>query len=216
MKFTHPWLAGSVLSVLLSVAILGPNLQAQANNPAAAGAATQGSSATASPSSQSLGENYVIGRDDLLSINVWKETEISRVVEVRPDGKISLPLVGELQASGLQPIELQKQIAERLKSYLSNPEVTVIVQEVRSQKFNVMGQVARPGTYVLDKPMTVLDGLALAGGFRDFAKEKKIYVLRKQPNGTDVRLPFNYKKVVKGQNLAQNVALESGDTIVVP
>jgi len=216
MKFTHPWLAGSVLSVLLSVAILGPNLQAQANNPAAAGAATQGSSATASPSSQSLGENYVIGRADLLSINVWKETEISRVVEVRPDGKISLPLVGELQASGLQPIELQKQIAERLKSYLSNPEVTVIVQEVRSQKFNVMGQVARPGTYVLDKPMTVLDGLALAGGFRDFAKEKKIYVLRKQPNGTDVRLPFNYKKVVKGQNLAQNVALESGDTIVVP
>src|SRR5438270_5000977 len=216
MKFTHPWLAGSVLSVLLSVAILGPNLQAQANNPAAAGAATQGSTATASPSSQSLGENYVIGRDDLLSINVWKEAEISRVVEVRPDGKISLPLVGELQASGLQPIELQKQIAERLKSYLANPEVTVIVQEVRSQKFNVMGQVARPGTYVLDKPMTVLDGLALAGGFRDFAKEKKIYVLRKQPNGTDVRLPFNYKKVVKGQNLAQNVALESGDTIVVP
>ena len=216
MKFTHPWLAGSVLSVLLSVAILGPNLQAQANNPAAAGAATQGSSAMASPSSQSLGENYVIGRDDLLSINVWKETEISRVVEVRPDGKISLPLVGELQASGLQPIELQKQIAERLKSYLANPEVTVIVQEVRSQKFNVMGQVARHGTYVLDKPMTVLDGLALAGGFRDFAKEKKIYVLRKQPNGTDVRLPFNYKKVVKGQNLAQNVALESGDTIVVP
>ena len=184
--------------------------------PAAAGAATQGSSATASPSSQSLGENYVIGRDDLLSINVWKETEISRVVEVRPDGKISLPLVGELQASGLQPIELQKQIAERLKSYLANPEVTVIVQEVRSQKFNVMGEVARPGTYGLSKPMTVLDGLALAGGFRDFAKEKKIYVLRKQPNGTDVRLPFNYKKVVKGQNLTQNVALEPGDTIVVP
>lgn len=172
-------------------------------------------SRSSSQPSQNVNENYVIGRDDVLSINVWKEPEISRVVEVRPDGKISLPLVGELQASGLQPIELQKQISDHLKSYVSNPEVTVIVQEVRSQKFNVIGEVARPGTYPLSKPMTVLDGLALAGGFRDFAKEKKIYVLRKQASG-EVRLPFNYKKVVKGQNQSQNIALESGDTIVVP
>ena len=170
----------------------------------------------ASLAGTSSANDYVIGRDDVLAINVWKETEISRNVEVRPDGKISLPLVGELQAAGLTPVELQGQIAERLKSYLSNPEVTVIVQEVKSQKFNVMGEVMRPGTYGLSKPMTVLDGLALAGGFRDFAKKSKIYVLRVQADGSRSRVPFNYKKVIKGQAENQNSELEPGDTIVVP
>lgn len=176
----------------------------------------QTKSSSSTPAGPTPSADYVIGRDDVLAINVWKETEISRNVEVRPDGKISLPLVGELQAAGLKPVELQGQITEKLKSYLSNPEVTVIVQEVKSQKFNVMGEVMRPGTYGLSKPMTVLDGLALAGGFRDFAKKSKIYVLRVQADGSRSRVPFNYKKVIKGQAENQNSELEPGDTIVVP
>lgn len=162
------------------------------------------------------GESFVIGTGDVLAINVWKETEISRVVPVRSDGRISLPLVGELQASGQTPKQLETQITAKLKDYVSEPEVTVIVQEIKSQKFNVLGMVMRPGSYALSKPMTVIDAIAMAGGFRDFAKQKNIYVLRRTTDGKDVRLPFNYKDVVKGQKPEQNVQLESNDTIVVP
>lgn len=159
---------------------------------------------------------FVIGNDDVLSINVWKEQEVSRSVPVRSDGKISLPLAGELQAAGLTPLKLEQNIAERLKNYISEPEVTVIVQQVNSQKFNILGQVNRPGTYPLSNNPTVLDAIAIAGGFRDFAKQKSIYVLRQNEDGSTTRLPFNYKEVVKGQNPAQNVKLQARDTIVVP
>jgi polysaccharide export outer membrane protein len=152
----------------------------------------------------------------MLAINVWKEPDISRNVPVRSDGKISLPLVGELQASGMTPKKLENEIASKLQSYISEPEVTVIVQEIRSQKFNILGQVAHPGSYSLANPMTVLDAIALAGGFRDFAKQKSIYVLRRNADGTQARLPFNYKDVIKGKNPSQNVTLASRDTIVVP
>ena len=162
------------------------------------------------------GEEFVIGTGDVLAINVWKETEISRSVPVRSDGRISLPLVGELQASGKTPKQLESEIKAKLKDYVSEPEVTVIVQEIRSQKFNVLGMVMRPGSYSLTKPMTVIDAIAVAGGFRDFAKQKDIYVLRHSPDGKQTRLSFNYKDVVKGHNATQNVELESNDTIVVP
>ena len=163
-----------------------------------------------------VGDDFVIGTEDLLSINVWREAELSRTVQVRPDGKISLPLVGEVVASGLTPRELQDRLSKDLEKFISHPEVTVIVQEVRSQKFNIVGQVNRPGTFTLVKPMTVLDALAQAGGFGTFATLKDIYVLRTSANGTRVRLPFNYRKVIKGQNVEQNIQLESHDTIVVP
>ena len=158
----------------------------------------------------------MIGIDDLLAINVWKEPEISRAVAVRPDGKISIPLIGELKANGLTPRALQSMIATKLRSYLFEPEVTVIVQEIRSQRFNIVGEVNRPGTYPLIRPMTVLDAVALAGGFRDFAKITKIYVLRLRPDGPRMRSPFNYKDVIKGHNFYQNLELEPHDTIVVP
>lgn len=161
-------------------------------------------------------KSYVIGENDLLEVDVWKEKEISRQVPVRPDGKISLPLIGQIQASGLTPMQLQDNITEKLKQYISNPEVTVIVSDPRSHQFNIVGQVARPGTFPLSEAMTVLDGIAEAGGFRDFAKETKIYVLRPMPGGIRVRIPFNYKDVIKGKNLQQNVQLKPGDTIVVP
>jgi polysaccharide biosynthesis/export protein len=159
---------------------------------------------------------FVIGNDDVLAINVWKEPDVSRSVPVRSDGKISLPLVGEVQAAGSTPLKLEQDIAARLKNYIGEPEVTVIVQQVNSQKFNILGQVNRPGSYPLMNSSTVLDSIAIAGGFRDFAKQKSIYVLRQNPDGTQSRLPFNYKEVVKGQNPAQNVKLQPRDTVVVP
>lgn len=161
-------------------------------------------------------ETYVIGPNDVLAINVWREPEISRIVPVRPDGKISLPLIGELGASGLTPPKLEASIREELKAYLSNPEVTVIVQEVNSRKFNIVGEVARPGSYPLVDPLTVLDAIAVAGGFSEWADLKGVYVLRRLPDGTRIRVPFNYKDVVKGKKFYQNVELEPGDTIVVP
>ena len=159
---------------------------------------------------------YIIGDDDVLSINVWKEAEVSRTVPVRSDGKISLPLAGEVQASGQTPLQLEKLLAAKLQSFISEPEVTVIVTEIKSQKFNILGMVNKSGTFPLTSSLTVLDAIALAGGFRDFAKQKSIYVLRKNPDGGESRLPFNYKEVIKGKNMAQNIKLQPGDTIVVP
>lgn len=161
-------------------------------------------------------DKFVIGADDVLAVNVWKEPEVSRTVPVRSDGKISLPLVGEVQASGQTPKQLELEISKRLESFISQPDVTVIVEQVRSQKFNILGQVAKPGSYSLTNPVTVLDAIALAGGFRDFAKQKSIYVLRQNPDGTQTRLAFNYKDVIKGKNSEQNIMIEPRDTIVVP
>jgi len=161
-------------------------------------------------------DTYIIGTDDVLSINVWKEAEVSRTVPVRSDGKISLPLAGEVQASGVTPLQLEKVLAAKLQSFISEPEVTVIVSEIKSQKFNILGQVAKSGSYSLTNSSTVLDAIAQAGGFRDFAKQKSIYILRQNPDGTQSRLPFNYKDVIKGKNSAQNIKLQPRDTIVVP
>jgi polysaccharide biosynthesis/export protein len=164
----------------------------------------------------SLHDDYVIGPEDVLSINVWKEPEISRSVPVRLDGAISLPLVGEVQAGGRTPLQLEKEIAKKLQNYISEPEVAVMVQEMKSKRFNVLGQVNRPGSYLLANNTTVLDAIALAGGFKDFAKQKAVYVLRRSNDGTETRLPFNYKDVVKGKNVDQNVRLEPRDSVVVP
>jgi polysaccharide biosynthesis/export protein len=176
----------------------------------------QSANANSDASSKAHDNSFVIGNDDVLSINVWKEPDISKSVPVRSDGKISLPLVGEVQAAGNTPLKLEEEIAERLKNYISEPEVTVIVQQVNSQKFNILGQVNKPGSYPLTNSPTVLDAIAVASGFRDFAKQKSIYVLRQNADGTQTRIPFNYKEVVKGQNPAQNVRLQPRDTIVVP
>ena len=161
-------------------------------------------------------DTYIIGADDVLAINVWKEPEVSRTVPVRSDGKISVPLAGEVQASGQTPLQLEKALATKLQSFISEPEVTVIVTEVKSQKFNILGMVTKPGSYPLTNSSTVLDAIATAGGFRDFAKQKSIYILRQNPDGGQSRLPFNYKDVIKGKNSAQNIKLQPRDTIVVP
>jgi polysaccharide export outer membrane protein len=161
-------------------------------------------------------DTYIIGADDLLVVNVWKESELSKTVPVRPDGMITLPLVGEIKAIGLTPIQLQDQIAAALSKVMSDPQVTVMVSQVNSMSYNIVGQVAKPGFYSLTRPMTVLDAIALCGGFRDFAKQKKIYVLRTGPDGKQERLKFNYKQVIKGQNMAQNIQIQPHDTLVIP
>jgi len=161
-------------------------------------------------------DEYIIGSDDILAVNIWKEPELSRTVPVRPDGKITLPLIGEIQASGLTPKKLQDSLALGLKAYVTNPEVTVIVQEVKSLKYNIVGEITRPGSYLLTEPTTVLSAIAVAGGLRDFAKGGHIYVLRASKEGAYLKLPFDYKQVIKGKKLSQNVELRAGDTVVIP
>jgi polysaccharide export outer membrane protein len=124
--------------------------------------------------------------------------------------------VGEVQATGRTPLKLEQEIASKLSNYISEPEVTVMVQQINSEKFNILGQVAKPGSYSLNASATVLDAIALAGGFRDFAKQKSIYILRQKPDGTQARLSFNYKDVVNGKHPEQNIKLEPRDTVVVP
>jgi polysaccharide biosynthesis/export protein len=172
----------------------------------------QGGTAT---SSAAPDPNYVIGPQDVLDINVWKETELTRSVPVRPDGKISLPLLNDVQAGGLTPSQLAEQITTSLKKFITDPQVTVIVAQTNSQRIYILGEAARPGAYPLLPGMTVLQALSSAGGFTLFANLKKIYVLRKE-GGKQEKFFFNYKEVIDGKNADQNIELKAGDQIVVP
>jgi len=204
--------------LLMTLAVSSASLWSQSANDQSKPAPAS-SAAAAQPDANAVklhDDTYKIGADDVLAINVWKEPDVSRSVPVRSDGKISLPLAGEIQAAGQTPKQLEGDIAKKLASYISDPDVTVIVQQVRSQKFNILGQVGKPGSYPLTGPTTILDAIALAGGFRDFAKQKSIYVLRETADGKQTRLPFNYKEVIKGNNADQNIQLQPRDTIVVP
>ena len=159
--------------------------------------------------------SYLIGAEDMLNIYVWKEPEISLMVPVRPDGKISLPLLQDVQAAGLTPRQLGVLITEGLKKYLTDPQVTVIVTGINSRRIYVLGEVVRPGAFPMLPDMTVLQALSSAGGPNQFANRKKIYVLRKE-NGKQLKFPFNYKEVLAGIGPEQNIELRPGDTIVVP
>jgi polysaccharide export outer membrane protein len=203
------------LFIALSGSLLG---QAPTAIPADRGLPADAAAASplAAPGSNAHDNSFVIGNDDQLAINVWKEPDLTRSIPVRSDGKISLPLVGELQAAGRTPLQLEQEISAKLMSYITEPEVTVIVQQINSQKFNILGQVAKPGSYPLAAATTILDAIAAAGGFRDFAKQKGIYILRQNASGGEARIPFNYKDVIRGKNPQQNIKLEPRDTIVVP
>ena len=158
---------------------------------------------------------YKIGPQDVLRIDVWKEPDISRTIPVRPDGKISVPLLNDVQASGLTAMQLAASLRDGLSKYLNNPQVTVTVTEINSRRVYLTGEVNRPGALPLLPNMTVLQALASAGGFTQFAKLKSIYIMRTE-NGKQVRHPFNYKEVVKGNLAEQNMLLQPGDVIVVP
>src|SRR5581483_7460 len=160
-------------------------------------------------------ESYIIGPGDVLTVQVWKEPDLSRRVPVRPDGRISLPLLNDVQAAGLTPNELAGRVSQELKKYLTEADVAIVVEQVNSRRIYVMGEIARPGAYPLLAQTSVLQALSAAGGFRELANTKKIYILR----GAGVyqkRLLFDYNAVVKGKKPEQNILLENGDTIVVP
>jgi polysaccharide biosynthesis/export protein len=159
--------------------------------------------------------NYIIGPQDVLDVDVWKEPELTRSIPVRPDGKISLPLLNDVQAAGLTPTKLADEITTGLKKYVTDPQVTVIVSAINSQRVYILGEVTRAGAYPLLPDMTVLQALSSAGGFTPFANEKKIYVLRNE-NGKQEKFPFNYKAVVSGRDPSENISLQAGDTVVVP
>jgi len=165
--------------------------------------------------SATVDPNYVIGAQDVLDINVWKEPDVSRTVPVRPDGKISLPLLNDVQAAGLTPAQLAAQVTDSLKKYVTSPQVTVIVTTINSQRIYIIGEVARPGAFPMLPGMNVLQGLSSAGGFTQFAKTKGIYVLRME-DGKQQKYPVNYKEVVSGKHPEQDILLKAGDTIVVP
>jgi polysaccharide export outer membrane protein len=165
------------------------------------------------PTSTASSQTYVIGPDDTLYISVWKEPDLTETLPVRADGKISMPLLNDVQAAGLTPMQLGAALTDKLKKYVSDPHVTIVVTQMNSQRVYVTGEVLHPGAMNLTPNMTILQALSSAG-FTQFANTKGIYVLRNQ-NGSETKLPVNYKKLIKGEG-GQNIALKPGDTIVVP
>jgi polysaccharide export outer membrane protein len=188
--------------------------QQPAANSQAAPPATVASAAPAQSNSANEAE-YKIGPQDTIRIDVWKEAELTRTIPVRPDGKISLPLLNDVQAAGLTSEELAASIREGLKKYINNPQVTVTVTEINSRRVFVTGEVTRPGAVQLLPNMTVLQALSSCGGFTQFARTKNIYVLR-QEAGKQVKHPFNYKDVISGKKPEDDIRLQAGDVIVVP
>jgi len=201
-----------ILLVVWSIGWLvpGPLL---AQKPAAAPAATDPSTVPIKPDNSAAVDpkTYVIGAQDILMIKVWREQDFTGPYTVRPDGKITIPLVGDVQASGLTPERLGEQLKQALSDYINSPDVSVSLQAVNSKKFFITGEVMRAGEYPLAIPTKVFDALSNAGGFRDFANKKKIIIIR----GPE-RIKFNYQDILKGKNLEQNIFLENGDTVVVP
>ena len=208
------------LAWLLWMSLVVTGLWSQTNvaNSASAAVSKTDSASSAKPSDDSQPSNvssdYVIGADDTLHISVWKEPDLSETLPVRPDGKISMPLLNDITASGLTPLQLRDELTEKLKKYISDPRVTVVVTGMSSRRIFVTGEVNHTGPLPLLPHMNMLQALAQAG-FTQFANPKAIYLLRSE-NGKQVKMPFNYKQVVKGRHPEQNLELQPGDTIVVP
>ena len=198
------WFGKIALSACLAFTVSnawGSDVAKSAAIPLVPKASRGGQSGTAAnqptaPSAKRASDDYVIGPSDVLAINVWKDPELTRSVPVRPDGKITMPLIGEMQVSGSTALDVQRMITQRLKEYIAKPEVSVIVQEMKSRTYIIVGKITKPGSYDLAKPTTVLEAIAIAGGFLDFAKVNKVYILRRRDDGTQIRLPFDYKKVI--------------------
>jgi polysaccharide export outer membrane protein len=199
-------------AVLLCIFWLTAGILAQtADGPKAGDITNKPAEAVQDPGTSS---DYVIGADDVLKITVWKEPDLSETLPVRPDGKISMPLLNDIPAAGLTPLQLKDSITEKLKKYIADPRVTVVVTAMNSRRIFVTGEVVHSGPMTLLPHMTVLQALSQAG-FNQFANLKNIYLLRTE-NGRQNKLPFNYKDVVKGNHPEQNILLKPGDTLVVP
>jgi polysaccharide export outer membrane protein len=201
---------GSAVAAAAVLTLAPASLGAQQEQPS--GAASRGAaSTTARPAAA-----YVIGPDDVLSIVFWKDKDLSAEVIVRPDGKVSLPLLNDIQAQGRTPDELRDALKQAAQAFVEDPNPTVMVKEIKSRRVFITGQVEKPGPYPLTAEITVLQLIAMAGGMREFADGSNITIIRKAENGRAEILPFNYRDVLKRKNLTQNVQLKPGDTVVVP
>jgi polysaccharide export outer membrane protein len=207
--------AAVIVTTLMSASLIAqaqrPSVNAtQQPAPAAAAAGT-----AARAGDPALPPGYVIGTDDVLSIVYWKDKDMSADAKVRPDGRIALPLINEVQVAGLTPEQLQKRLTEESKKYMEDASITVVVREINSRKVFITGEVNKPGPYPLTSATTVMQLISMAGGLRDYANSKNIVIMRSEA-GKQVALKFNYKDVAAGKNLKQNIELKPGDTVVVP
>ena len=219
MKTQRSWM---ILLAIAGVAALTVPAVLRGQNPQETSQATQ--TASAKPTANrpegvnppvKVGKDYVIGADDVLDVSVWKEQDLTRTLQVRPDGKISMPLLGDVQAAGLTPSQLAQTVSERLKRYLTAPQVTIILTQINSQRVYVTGEVTRPGAYPLLPGMTILQAITSAGGLTQFANAKKIFLMRDE-NHIQTKYPFSYKEVLDGRKAEENLPVKAGDTIVVP
>jgi len=212
------WKAVAAAVVLISSMALAQDAPAQpAASPASDKAAsdkTAPDKSTTAASAGVAGPEYVIGPEDVLHLAVWREADLSATLPVRPDGKISLPLLDDVQASGLTPKQLAESVTEKLRKYIADPRVTVVVTAINSKRIFLVGEVLHPGATSMLPNMTVLQALSSAG-LNQFANTKRIYVLRTE-NGKQRKMPVNYRMLVKGEQIEQNYVLQPGDTIVVP
>jgi len=204
------WISNSIKCLLFLVIMCGIGFfhQSMAADKAGASSTETKKEVVSDPS-------YVIGPMDVLEIQVWKEPDFSRQVLVRPDGKITLPLVGDIPASGMNTMGLKALLAEKLEDFVSNPEVTVIVLESHSKNFYIIGKINQPGTYPLNPDMTVLQAISVAGGLAEWADKDSIRIIRRS-GGKEEILSFDYDKVISGKKLEQNILLKPNDTIIVP
>jgi polysaccharide export outer membrane protein len=207
-RFHSKNIADVALGVVVVLALVAP-LHAQ--TPAVPGKVPSAPAASTLP----VPPGYVIGPDDVLTVVYWRDKEMTTDAVVRPDGKISLPLLNEVQAAGLTPSELRERLTDESKRFIEDPNVTVVVKQINSRKVFVLGEVGRPGPHPLTAPTTVLQLLAAVGGLKEYADSKKIVVIREE-NGHQKTFRFNYKDVITGKNLSQNIELIPGDTIIVP
>ena len=220
VKFRSKSIAESLASALVAAAIAPAVMLAQAGQ-APNAKPTPGVAAPAVPAVPAplpvlaAIPDYLIGAEDVLSIVFWRDKEMSSEVVVRPDGKITLPLLNEVRAAGLTPAQLKDLLVEESKKYVEDPNVTVVVKQINSRKVFITGEVGKPGPYALMAPMTIMQSLVVAGGLRDYAHSEKITIIRSE-NGKPVSLRFNYKEFVNNKNLKQNIELRPGDTIIVP
>jgi polysaccharide export outer membrane protein len=207
------------ITVWIGMVLLASTMLAQTGAPVQSAVKSDDNRSTrptaeAPPPEGTSASDYTIGADDVLRISVWKEPDLSEVLPVRPDGKISMPLLNDVTAAGLSPLQLKDSITEKLKKFIADPRVTVVVTAMNSQRIFVSGEVVHTGQTQLLPHMTMLQALSQAG-FTQFANLKAIYLLRTE-NGKQIKIPFNYKEVVKGEHPERNILLKPGDTVVVP
>lgn len=200
-----------ILALFLSSLCCYPQNNEPAAKPAPAAAIA---SAASNPAAGRASDSYVIGPSDVLTVTVWKQPTLSGNVLVRPDGMITVPLLGDVQASGMTPLHLADQISKKLQKYVQAPNVSVVVTEIHSKVIYLLGEVGKKGPVEMTSGMTLLDAIASAGGLTDYANTKKIYILRDEA-GKHTRIPVHYKEALKGDS-EFNLVLEPGDTIVVP